>query len=275
MSDESADETDPEAIVDGFLNELAEIADRLFSADDLPESAEDVVTVLDEIEDVLQYVDIEDLVAAIDLSKLPEAIDVSSVPEAAQSGKARKAVHLRKLLDVVDLTDLAKSLDLRAAWREGRELDDAVDDLMDGDVLGGDGMFDGDSDRLGSDESHDADVEVEASGAFDGVDGEDLDALRMGVQQGVLEAVDEFRAGLLAAHEELAALHQANREANQRRKENQSHSRNPTAVSTISRGGPLGSQTMKGSTVPQETKYSKTPNRKRIYGARFEEETDE
>lgn len=281
MSDSTGegDAVDPEERFRRLLNELAEVADRLLSGDHVPDTVEELVEVVDEAEDVLKYVDAEDLAAAIDLSKLPAVVDFGSIPEAARTGKVRKAVHLRALLDAIDLTALATSVDVRQAWRESRELDDAVDD-----VVGEDGVFDDDADEddgslggLVGDDSAANDVgdDEEVEGAFDGVDADDIEALRMGVKQGVMQAVDEFREGLLVAHEELEELRERNRRASEERRASQPDNRNPTAVSTMPGGAALGSRTIRGSTVPEETKYSQTPNRRRIYGHRFEEETDE
>lgn len=277
-----ADAISPEELFKRLLNELAEVADRLFTGEHVPETVQELVTVVDEAEDVLQYVDAEDLAAAIDFSKLPAVVDLGSIPEAARTGKVRKAVHLRALLDAVDLTALARSVDVRQAWSEGRELDEAVDDVMGEDDLfdGGDEAPENDSGELGglvggNDGAADTENDAEAAGAFDGVEADDLQALRMGVQQGVMKAVDEFREGLLVAHKELAELREQNRRASEERRASQPDNRNPTAVSTMPGGAALGSRTIRGSTVPMETMYSQTPNRKRIYGPRFEEEIDE
>lgn len=281
MSDSTGegDAVDPEERFSRLLNELAEVADRLLSGDHVPETVEELVEVVDEAEDVLQYVDAEDLAAAIDLSKLPAAIDFGSIPEAARTGKVRKAIHFRALLDAIDFTALATSVDVRQAWRESRELDDAVDEVVDEDGVFGDAADDeGSLGGLGGDDSAANDVDAddeEVEGAFDGIDADDLEVIRMGVQQGVMQAVDEFREGLLVAHEELEELRERNRRASEERRASQPDNRNPTAVSTMPGGAALGSRTIRGSTVPEETKYSQTPNRRRIYGHRFEEEIDE
>lgn len=276
-----ADAISPEEAFKRLLNELAEVADRLFTGEHVPETVQELVTVVDETEDVLQYVNAEDLAAAIDFSKLPEAVDLGSIPEAARTGKIRKAVHLRALLDAVDLTALARSVDVRKAWSEGRELDEAVDDVMgEDDLFAGDEAAASDDGKMGglvggNDEAAGAENDEEAAGAFDGVESDDLQALRMGVQQGVMKAVDEFREGLLVAHKELTELQEQNRRASEERRASQPDNRNPTAVSTMPGGAALGSRTIRGSTVPRETLYSQTPNRKRIYGRRFKEELDE
>jgi hypothetical protein len=263
--------------VDAFVDALGDLAEQLLTGDHVPETVEELVAVIDEAEDLRHYIDPADLAETIDLSKLPETVDVAELPEAAAEGEARRAIHLRKLLDAIDLTALVNSVDMRAAWREGRELDDAVDEMMAEDESA---ASDTDDDLVefddGSEDVADGADDEAVTGAFDGVEGDDLEALRMGVQQGVMEAVDEFREGLIDAHHELAELHAANRQASDERRQSESDNRNPTAVSTMPGGGrPLGSGTLKGSTVPTETKYSKTPNRKRIYGRRFEEERDE
>lgn len=276
-----ADPVSPEELFKRLLNELAEVADRLFTGEHAPETVQELVTVVDEAEDVLQYVDAEDLAAAIDFSKLPAVVDLDSMPEAARTGKVRKAVHLRALLDAVDLTALARSVDVRKAWSEGRELDEAVDDVMgEDDLFAGDEAAESDNGGFGglggrNDEAAGTETDEEAAGAFDGVESDDIQALRMGVQQGVMTAVDEFREGLLVAHKELAELREQNRRASEERRASQPENRNPTAVSTMPGGAALGSRTIRGSTVPRETLYSQTPNRKRIYGWRFEEEIDE
>jgi len=96
------------------------------------------------------------------------------------------------------------------------------------------------------------------------------------IQMQVSESVGEFREKLLAAHRRFAKIREQNEERFPDRGRN--GSRNPTAVSTVPPSGPAERSATTHSTVPEETRHSSAPNRRRIYGPRFdraEEVTDE
>lgn len=269
MSDDSYDDQ-----IAQFLEEAARAIAEFVYEEDVPESVEDAVTVADEAEDVADYVDASDIADAVDVSKLPDAVDVGSLPDAVSSGDTADAINLRELIAAIDFGALADSTDIREAWREGRELEEAVDEFNStdsGDESTAADEDENDDDEDG-DEEDDALVDDEAVGAMAEAD---MEEVRLGVQSGMMDAVDEFRAGLLEVHEELNQLIEENREASKQRREDQPNSRNPTAVSTMPGGKPLGSNTILGSTVPRETRYSNAPNRERIYGKRLKEATDD
>lgn len=262
--DDSADSL--RELVESYLKEAGHRIVEFTEEEDLPDTFEDAVKVADEAEDITDHVDVSDIVDAIDWSELPDAVDPETAPDAIASGDAGDAIRLRELIEAIDFGELAGSVNVRQTWKEGRELDDAVDDLT------GDDSDDAtDDDASGGEEEPSASIDVD-TGAFDDADPE---AIQAGVQSEMLDAVDEFRAGLLKVHEELEAIVEENRKASEQRRAEQPSSRNPTAVSTMPGGGPLGSKIRQGSTVPQETRYSKAPNRERLYGRRLEEDPDD
>lgn len=264
MSEETAERGDSlREVVESYLRAAGRNIVEFTEEEELPDTFEDAVEVADEAEDVAAHLDVSDVVDAIDWSELPDVMDAESMQEAIDSGDAGDAIHVRELIEAIDFGALADSINMRQAWKEGRELDEAVDDVTDDDA----------SDGETADEKTDEEASVDVdTGAFGDADPE---AIRMGVQSEMMDAVDEFRAGLLEVHEELEGIIEENREASRQRRAEQPKSRNPTAVSTMSGGGPLGSKVRQGSTVPRETRYSKAPNRERLYGRRLEEKTDD
>jgi hypothetical protein len=218
------------------------------------ERLEELLVLADEGEDILSRVDLAELAETIDWSNLPEAVDLSEVPEAVRTGDVSEAVALRELLSLSDLPDLWDSVDVREVWREYREFDDAADDLGDESDSEDDSLH-GRSDVAEFDRSR-------------GLAEFDPETVENAVQYGVNEAVEEFRESLFAARERLASLKEANR---RRTSSYRSGSRNPTdGYSTMPPKGSPGGST-RHSTVPEETRYSGAPNRRRIYGSRFEE----
>lgn len=252
--------SDTEADVEELLERAAAYTREVEEAiehDDVEtalERLEELLVLADEAEDVVSRVDLTELAATVDWSNLPEAVD----PEAVGSGDVTEAVALRELLSLSDLPDLWDSVDVREAWREYREFDDALDDV--GEESTDEGIASGGDPSTGRDGA-----DVDATGGLAEVDPETVENA---VQSGISDAVGEFRESLLAAHERLASLREANRE---RIDSFRSESRNPTAgVSTIPPKGAIG-DTTRHSTVPEETRHSGAPNRRRIYGTRFEE----
>lgn len=261
------------------------------------ETVAEALEVADEAEDVARRVDLGELADAVDWAKLPDAIDADAVAD----GDAKRTVKLRKLLAAVEFTKVVGSADIREVWRESRELDEAIDRFLgdgeeEGDGPGSDdgGLLDGVSGGIsagdeagglpggiGGDDGGEAGDEDDglglSSGLGDlgGLDEENAEMIQRATQSEMLKAVDEFRKGLLEVHEDLAAVREETRQATRSRQRRTATSRNPTAVSTMPGGEPLGGGLMKGSTVPRETRYSTAPNRKRIYGHRFEEELDD
>lgn len=256
------------------------------------ETIEDLLAVADEVEDLLETVDVAALVEAVGAEDLSEVVDLEDVPEALEEGAPREAVHLRKLLKLADLGELFHSANVRQLRREKRELEEAIDDLVEddgeagaatADTVAGDGA--GGGPASGSPGGAGDAIGGGADGAFGGDDtdtgersvgpGVDQAVLQQAVQSKVDDAVVEFRQGLLAAHEELRRMRAANAERTGS-VGRQSGSRNPTAFSSMPADEVTVGTGTKHSTVPRETRHSSAPNRERIYGDRFEEreETD-
>ena len=291
----SADDGDTlDSDLDDLLDRAMDDIDALLTAqesdhpfEEVQEDVEDLITVVEEIEELLETVDLTDLPDAVDLSELPDAIEASEVPDAIAEGDPGGAVKYRKLLQVVELGELWDTVNVREFWRNKRELDDATDDVTDDEDEDEEGPMeklrefvgddDADADDAGSVETRDT------SGTDDTEDGserEDIDVptetIQQRVQSKLSDAVGEFRESLLDTRERVQEL----KEENEGRVEEvgQPDSRNPTAYSSIptARNGMSG--TAKFSTVPEETRYSSAPNRPRLYGSRLDraaEENDE
>lgn len=279
MSDDEAD-LDLEARIDELVDRAETLVADLSAPDEertdqeVLDTLEDLKAVADEAEDIISTVDVTELLGAIDASDLPDAVEVEDIPDAIAEGDPDEAVTLRKLFDLTDLPALFESVNAREFWREKREFDDAVDELTgdddDGGLLSDDGA-DEDEDSLFGDDGSDGDDRVSMGGTGSARDMDDYspEAVENAVQSKVSDAVGEFRKGLLRAHERLAKMRERNRERS--RQVGQPNSRNPTAFSTMSSNASSQGDRAKYSTVPEETKYSTAPNRRRIYGSRFED----
>jgi len=237
-----------------------EQAQEAIEQDDLEtvlERIEELLVLADEAEDITSRVDLADLVRTVDWSDLPDAVDSAGVVEAIRSGDVKEAVALRKLVSLSDLPELWDSVNVRELWREYREFEDALEDFGDE-----------------TDENNGATARSDG-GQFDGPGGLsefDPETVENAVQSKVSDAVGEFRQSLLDARERLSALKETNRE---RTGGFENRSRNPTAgFSTMPSKGSPGDASQH-STIPEETRHSGAPNRRRIYGTRFEEATDE
>ncbi len=266
--------------------DLESILQRILLEADTPEETrellDELIDVAVEFEEMLETVDLTDLVAAIDWESVPDAVELEDLPEAIDEGNPQEAVKLRQLLAIADMGEVWENVDGREFWRQYRELDDELDDLSDeddddeffDDLFDDDGEDDGffdddgeDDDGILDDDDDDGGVQVGGVGTTD--DDMEPESIENAIQSQIADAVGEFRESLLEARGELAERLEANRAESERRSHT-SDSRNPTAVSTM----PVQSPRRGGgafSTVPEETKYSTAPNRKRIYGSRFEE----
>lgn len=251
--------------------EMSDLPDLVDEADS--ESAigyvEDLWEVADEIEDVVETIDLTDLNDIVDVGDVPEAVDASELPEAIAERDLGEAVKRRKLVKVINFTELWDAIDVRAFWKEFRELNDEVDDVT---------GADDDSLTPEMDVVDDVDLDrpdFEGLGDFDSLDDFDPESAENAIQKKILEGVDEFREALLASHEKLKALRDENRERTSRA-DDSTNSRSPTAVSTMpSRDCTNVGGTARFSTVPRETRHSTAPNRHRVYGDRFEAVTDD
>ncbi|WP_267643771.1 hypothetical protein [Haloarchaeobius amylolyticus] len=230
---------------------------------EMVDPVDDLVEVADEAEDVLETVDVTGVLSAVDWDALPETapdvVDLDELPDAVGDGDPGDAVRLRALARLLDLSDVWEAADVRAFWRQQRELDEAVSELVGAD----------EADEA-SDEGDDGGLDVGGIDAGGGVLDADAESVENAVQSEVADAVGEFRASILEAHVRLREKFEENQETAESRHGSTDSSRNPTAVSTMpgSSGGAL-----RHSTVPEETRCSTAPNRKRIYGGRFDEAT--
>ncbi|WP_232702622.1 hypothetical protein [Halobacterium wangiae] len=232
------------------------------SNEDLMELADDLWTVLDELEDVLETIDFDELPDAIDLEELPDAIDVENLPDrlldedeaAIDLTHAREAVNLRELWEAVDLTEL---------YKQAKELDAATDDVMGAVGAGDDGDGDGDED----DGLLEGVVEM-GEGATAGLGAAVSQAA---IEEEIQDAIEQFREMLLSTHELLRKLYEKNKES-LGQPGRQPDSLNPSAYSTLPPGPVPDSASTRTSTVPDRVKYSGVEPSRRIYGRRFERE---
>jgi len=277
---------------DAGLDRLKDTLGNLDNVDELEgETVETVigdvdtlVRVADELVELLNELDLSELPDAVDKEELLDAIDVGEIPDAiANDDGVSDVVEFTKLFDAIDLLNAWNATDLTDIWQEKRELDDAVDDLADGNDAGmiedtvSDLADDDDGQLVGDDEAlieTDMDAVSATKAALGDIDvAEDPEAYQVAIQQQAMAGIDAFRTALLETHERFERLYEFNREK-MRRQDTSTDSRNPTASSTI----PTDRRDLGGgarySTVPQDVKLSTAPSRKRIYGRRFELERE-
>ncbi|SDC47814.1 hypothetical protein [Natrinema hispanicum] len=277
---------------DAGLDRLKDTLGNLDNVDELEgETVETVigdvdtlVRVADELVELLNELDLSELPDAVDKEELLDAIDVGEIPDAiANDDGVSDVVEFTKLFDAIDLLNAWNATDLTDICQEKRELDDAVDDLADGNDAGmiedtvSDLADDDDGQLVGDDEAlieTDMDAVSATKAALGDIDvAEDPEAYQVAIQQQAMAGIDAFRTALLETHERFERLYEFNREK-MRRQDTSTDSRNPTASSTI----PTDRRDLGGgarySTVPQDVKLSTAPSRKRIYGRRFELERE-
>lgn len=259
--------------------ELDELRERFEDEEDSEEALEyvkDLWEVADELEDVLQTIDLSDLPDAIEFEKLPELVEADEIPEALSDDDKDlgDVVKLRKLLKVIDLSELWGAADVRSFWKQKRELEDEVDDVTDDDGDDDDDSFGPDLDVTDDDEEMMDDVDWEMPD-FDGIEDYDPESAENAIQMKMMDGVEKMREALLEAHDKLKTVREENRDR-MARQDNSTNSRNPTAVSTMPTGDRLdiGSAT-RFSTVPRETRHSSAPNKDHIYGNRFDREDND
>jgi hypothetical protein len=217
---------------------------------------DDLEDIADEAEDIVSTADLTELAGTVDWDALPEAFELEDLPDAIESGDGSEVVTLQTL---VELPKLWQSVDARELWREKREFENEVDDLTDDDAGDGDADENGDDGGLPMPDTGPHDVDPES--------------LENAVQSGMSDAVDTFRSKLIDAHEQIRAVREANQERFPDHRRNRS--RNPTAVTTMPARNTAASTGTIHSSVPEETRYSTAPNRRRIYGTRFETARDD
>jgi len=260
------------------LDQLREEEDPEAEREDL----EHLYKIAQEAAELLETIDVSELPDTVDGEAVIAAVEAGELEAAIEEGDLRRAVDYKALLKAIDFGNLASTADITELVSNSKELGDAVDDATESDA-----------EVVGSDD--DATAEDEDDGIVDGFDaaiGDDSglggeeglgggmgnignlpdEAYQVTIQQKAMEAVDEFRAGVLEAHDKLRALHEKNREQMRRQHDEQgTNSRNPTAHSTVvTDRGDVGGSATQHSTIPTGTKYSTAPTRTRIYGNRFE-----
>lgn len=297
MSDDAADAGETfDALLDEAEDSLENLDEYLGGVENVEElddstletivgDVETLVTVVRETEELLEAIDLSELPEAVDGDDLLEAIEVGKIPEVLADDEqgASDLVNFTQLFRAINLLNAWNATDLTDIWKEKRELQDAVDELGDGedagmvedavsDVVGGGddegGLIGGDDDDL---------IEMDAGDAKQALGdinvAEDPEAYQIAIQEQALKGIDAFRSALLETHEKFEQLYEMNREK-MRRKDTSTNSRNPTAAATIpTERRDLGSGA-RYSTVPQDVKLSTAPSRKRIYGRRFEIERE-
>ncbi|MFA9417531.1 hypothetical protein [Natrinema sp. HArc-T2] len=246
---------------------------------------DNLVRVAEELVELINEMDLSELPDAVDGDELLDAIEVGELPDAMANDDegVSDVVDFTKVFDAIDLLNAWNATDLTGIWQEKRELDDAVDDLADGDDAGmiedtvSDLADDDDGQLVGDDEAlieTDMDAASATKAALGDIDvAEDPEAYQVAIQQQAMAGIDAFRTALLETHERFERLYEFNREK-MRRQDTSTNPRNPTASSTI----PTDRRDLGGgarySTVPQDVKLSTAPSRKRIYGRRFELERE-
>ncbi|WP_255193951.1 hypothetical protein [Natronobeatus ordinarius] len=312
MSDESAITGDGLAtLVDDAEDCLADVDDCLEGVesvddlgdddlDDLFGSVDRLVDLVDELEDALDAIDLTELPDVVDGTELLEAIELGEISDTLGDGDAGDVVELRPLIRAIDLTEAWNAADVHELWDAKGDLEETTEELTDDDGGEDEGVVseavDTATDVAGSvtdddplvgdedDELLEGDVgdvvEDEFGAQFDladgdsfGLDAEDTQAYQEMIQVQALEGVEELREAVLYAHETFRKLYEFNREK-MRRQDTSTHSRNPTAVSTMpTERADLGS-TARSTTVPRRVKGSTAPGFDRIYGRRFERELE-
>ncbi|MDS0298352.1 hypothetical protein NDI76_06330 [Halogeometricum sp. S1BR25-6] len=273
------DEMDVSSLVIRAL-ELSEAAMDGEDDSEVAEILRDLQVVVDEADELLDAVDLTDLPDAVDHEDADEVIHEEKLSEAITNADPEEAVRLRKLLAIIDIGELWDSVDVRDVWRNKREFEEALEELDetdDEDTLPFvDDLTDDEDDE---DELIDVDAEdaKEAVGMGDDDDRDDIElpdeAYQTAIQSKLSDSVDEFREGLVATHDRIERLREENRKRVERT--GQPDSRNPTAYSTLAASHGVADADTKYSTVPAESKYSNAPNRKRVYGSRFDQFAEE
>ncbi|KTG10955.1 hypothetical protein AUR64_07210 [Haloprofundus marisrubri] len=228
-----------------------------------------LVDVAVEAAELLDEIELSTLLDTVNVDELPEAISFEELPEALADSNPRAAVNVSKLVQLINLSTLLTETDLQRTREEYAELEEAVDAFTD------DGMVqtddDGDEDKNGDD-----DLFGESFGdSLLGGD-EEMSMVQTEMSQAVIQselsaAVEEFRRGIVAAHQKLDRLRKYNEKRFRQRASSTNNSRNPTARSLLPKSqSPVGATRF--STVPKQVRHSGVEGHKRIYGPRFEEE---
>ena len=238
---------------DGWMDEetVDALIDRLeafLESDEEPEDADtvdDIREIINEAIELLETVDVSELPEIIDFDQLFEEVDITD-PSEASPADLLQAADRQQLMDAVNITELIS---------EGREFEDAVDDVTEEDT-----EFVGDDDG-----------DMAPEGGLESFESEEVETA---LQDAMLEAVDKFREALFVAHEEIREFHEANQERFGSVADEQPDSLNPSAYSSLSRHHVGMVSTAKPSTIPRQARHSAVMNRRQIYGNRFHKEVD-
>ena len=271
MTDETALEDRLAALDETASRELTRLDEHLEHVDDLlswlreelPEDGDgtaaelrELVEAIDEFEDVVRKADPETIASAIETDEV-DAEDVRALLDSEED------LDLRDLLEMLDLHGLWQATDVRDIWKEIREFQEEADDVD----------FGGGADAYGDDDGLPG-IDTDGVGKEDVPSGMTDDLSEKQIQSTVMDGVEEFRESLVDARARLKDLREENEERMSEHRD-EVDSRNPTAVSTMPTAGPSQTPAGRYSTVPRETKYSSAPNKRRIYGRRFEELEEE
>jgi len=273
----SESEADALAEIADLVEDAQLSLDRLREEEDPEAEREDLqhlYRIAQEAAELLETIEVSEIPETIDGEQVIAAVETGELEAAIEEGDVGRAVDYKALLKAIDFANLASTADITELVSEGRDLSDAVDDATASDDEAaaegaatdeGDGLVDGFDDALGGDEGL-------GGGGMGNLGNLPDEAYQVTIQQKAMEAVDEFRAGVLEAHDKLQALHDKNREQMRRQHDEQgTNSRNPTAHSTVvTDRGDVGGSATQHSTIPKGTKYSTAPTRTRIYGNRFD-----
>ncbi|WIV67588.1 hypothetical protein [Natrialbaceae archaeon AArc-T1-2] len=280
--------------VDDYLENvesLDSIADELESdeLEDLRDTVDVLVSLVDELEDALEAIDLAELPEAVDGDELLAAIDAGEIPDALGEGDASDVIEIRQVIQAIDLVETWNAANVSELWDAKDDLEETTDELVDetddDSMLGEAAETVADDDSLVGDEDEEliegdvTDAATDEFGSFDlggdsiGMDAAETEAYQTMIQTKAMTGIEEFREALLYTHETFQKLYEYNRERT-RRKDTSTNSRNPTAVSTMATGRADVGSTARSSTVPREVKGSTAPGFDRIYGRRFERELE-
>lgn len=246
--------SDVEERIDELYDRALETMEKIASKEDdndlgpVLSYLDDLEDIADEAEDILEHVELSDLSESVNWDELYDAFESEDL--AAMFDEDEDAMTVGKLLQIVDMSQLWSSVNAREMWREKREFDNELDDVTDDEA------------------AEEAGGSMGVSMGNAGIEDFDPETVENAIQSQMMDSVDEFREALIDAHLRLKEFRENNKDRFPDHRQNSS--RNPTAASTIpGKQEALGRGT-RYSTVPRETKYSTAPNRKRIYGNRFE-----
>ena len=247
-----------------WLQRAEEAIERLDAAveerrlDETLDTIHDLIEVADEAEELLREVDITELPEAIEADELAEAIEVTEIPDAITEGDASEMIDLRALIKAIQLRDLWSSIDVTDFLEEKEEFEAEYADLTEGE----------DTDLM-----DDVDLGDDVMESMDADSLQDLPSseIQEVIQSKALTAIEEFREGVVEAHEKLQSVREENRERMRRQHdETEADSTNPTAYSTLPTQRPdIEGSTTQFSTVSKTVRHSTAPGFDRIYGNRY------